>query len=59
MMYIGVDVDGTIVDHNNNGTLGTPVPEAIRWMKEWIKLEAKLILFTLRVDFGKEFGRPV
>jgi len=59
MMYIGVDFDGTIVDHNRHGMLGTPVPGAIKWMKKWLELDARLILFTMRADNSEYFNRPV
>ena len=46
-LYICIDFDGTIVDHAYP-SIGSPVPEAIKWMKRWIELDAQLILFTMR-----------
>ena len=46
-LYICVDFDGTIVDHAYP-SIGDPVPDAIKWMKRWIELDAQLILFTMR-----------
>lgn len=51
-MYIGVDFDGTIVDHRYP-YIGDPVPHAILWLKRWHELGAKLILFTVRSDGAK------
>lgn len=48
-MIIGVDFDGTIVDHVYPD-IGAPVPGAIHWMKEWLKAGAKIILWTMRSD---------
>jgi len=53
-MYICVDFDGTIVDHRFP-YIGEPVPLAIKWLKHWHKLGAKLILFTMRSD-GAKYG---
>ena len=46
-LYICIDFDGTIVDHAYPN-IGAPVPDAIKWMKRWIELDAQLILFTMR-----------
>lgn len=58
-MIIAVDFDGTIVEHRFPD-IGTPVPGAFRWMKEWQAAGAKLILWTMRSDGrtgeGKENG---
>ena len=51
-MYICVDFDGTIVDHRFP-YIGDPVPLALRWLKRWNELGAKLILFTMRSDGAK------
>ncbi len=48
-LYICVDFDGTIVDHAYP-SIGDPVPDAIKWMKRWIELDAQLILLTMRSD---------
>ncbi len=48
-MYICVDFDGTVVDHRFP-YIGDPVPLAIKWLKRWHELGAKLILFTIRSD---------
>ncbi len=50
-LYICIDFDGTIVDHAYP-SIGSPVPEAIKWMKRWIELDAQLILFTMRSNDG-------
>jgi hypothetical protein len=47
MMYICIDFDGTIVDHQYPD-IGAPAPEALEWMEEFTKAGAKLILFTMR-----------
>jgi len=46
-MYICIDFDGTVVDHRFPD-IGEPVPDAIKWMKEWQRAGARLILFTMR-----------
>lgn len=46
-MIIGVDFDGTIVDHCFP-EVGKPVPGAIKWLKRLNRYGAKLILFTMR-----------
>ena len=51
-MYICVDFDGTVVDHRFP-YIGEPVPLAIKWLKRWHELGAKLILFTVRSDGAK------
>ncbi len=48
-MYICVDFDGTIVDHQYP-EIGAPVPDAIRWLKRLHRYGARLILFTMRAD---------
>ncbi len=48
-MYICVDFDGTVVDHRFP-FIGKPVPGAIDWLKQFNKLGAKIILFTMRSD---------
>ena len=50
-LYICIDFDGTIVDHAYP-SIGIPVPYAIKWMKRWIELDARLILFTMRSKQG-------
>ena len=52
-MYICVDFDGTIVDHRYPN-IGEPVPGAIKWLKEWQKNGAKIILFTMRSSNQEE-----
>lgn len=51
-MYICVDFDGTIVDHTFP-LIGEPVPHAIEWMKAFIRLGGKIILFTMRSDINQ------
>jgi hypothetical protein len=50
-MYICVDFDGTIVEHQYPA-IGAAVPGAIAWMKRWIEAGAKIILWTMRSDGG-------
>lgn len=52
-VIIAIDFDGTIVEHRYPD-IGEPVPEAFRWMREWQRLGAKLILWTMRCDSEKE-----
>ena len=54
-MYICVDFDGTIVDHTFP-SVGQPVPGAIEWMKTFIELGGKIILFTMRSDGKMQSG---
>ena len=51
-MYICIDFDGTIVDHRFP-EIGPPVPGAVEWMKEFQEAGAKLILFTMRSEGGR------
>ena len=51
-MYICVDFDGTIVDHRFP-EIGPPVPGALAWMGKWQAAGARIILFTMRSDGGK------
>jgi hypothetical protein len=53
MFYIGIDVDGTIVEHEFP-SLGAPVPGAIEWMKRFNELGAKLILHTMRSNMSSD-----
>lgn len=46
-MYICIDFDGTIVDHNFPD-IGKPVHNAIFWIKRFQELDAKIILWTMR-----------
>lgn len=46
-MYICVDFDGTVVDHRYPD-IGEPAPDAIRFLLEWKRKGAKIILFTMR-----------
>lgn len=55
-MYVCVDFDGTIVD-NKYPEIGEPVPGAIKWLIEFSKHGAKLILFTMRS--GKHLDEAV
>ena len=48
-MIIAIDFDGTIVEYAYPN-IGAPVPNAIKWMKEFQKAGAKLILWTVRSD---------
>jgi hypothetical protein len=51
-MYICVDFDGTIVDHRFP-EVGPPVPGALEWMSKFQAAGARLILFTMRSDGGR------
>jgi len=57
-MYICIDFDGTVVDHRYP-YVGDPVPQAVDWLRRWVELGAKLILFTMRSDDaeGEEYLR--
>ena len=46
-MYIGLDFDGTVVDHRYP-EIGEPVPGAIKWLKRFQRSRARIILFTMR-----------
>jgi len=46
-MYIGLDFDGTVVDHQYPD-IGEPVPGAIKWLKRWQRSGVRIILFTMR-----------
>lgn len=58
-MYIAVDFDGTIVEHEFPD-IGRESTGAFHWMKKWQEAGAKLILWTMRSDgltgTGKENG---
>ena len=51
-MYICIDFDGTIVDHRFP-EIGPPVPGALEWMGKFQDAGARLILFTMRSDGGR------
>lgn len=46
-MIIAIDFDGTIVEHEYP-SIGFPVLGALKWMKEFQVLGARLILWTMR-----------
>jgi len=46
-MFIAVDFDGTIVEHEYP-EIGPPVPLAIDWLQQFQDAGAKLILWTMR-----------
>lgn len=48
-MFIAVDFDGTLVEHEFPD-IGAPVPGAFHWLKVWQQAGAKLILWTMRSD---------
>ena len=58
-MFVAIDFDGTIVEHQFPD-IGRAVPGAFEWMKKWQEAGAKLILWTMRSDGrtgeGKENG---
>lgn len=51
---IGIDFDGTIVDHKFPD-IGAPCPGALEWIKTFISLGAKIVLWTMRSD-GQKHG---
>lgn len=51
-MYICIDFDGTIVDHRFP-EIGPPVPGALEWLSKFQAAGARLILFTMRSDGGR------
>lgn len=51
-MYICIDFDGTIVDHRFP-EIGPPVPGALEWISKFQAAGARLILFTMRSDGGR------
>ncbi len=53
-LYIAVDFDGTIVDHQFP-EIGKAVPGAFDWLKRFKEAGATLILWTMRSD-GQEYG---
>jgi hypothetical protein len=59
-MIIGVDFDGTIVEHDFPD-IGPAVPGALEWMKKWQEAGAKLMLWTMRSPpvRATSHGRPV
>ncbi|MBW1635610.1 MAG: hypothetical protein JRC87_06140 [Deltaproteobacteria bacterium] len=46
-MYIGLDFDGTVVDHRYPD-IGEPVPGAVKWLKRLQRSGGRIILFTMR-----------
>src|SRR5262245_19855617 len=48
-MYVAIDFDGTLVDHQFPD-IGEELPRAFYWLKEWQRLGAKLLLWTMRSD---------
>jgi hypothetical protein len=50
-MYIAIDFDGTIVEHQYP-EIGRPAPGAFTWLKKFQEAGAKLILWTMRCDDG-------
>ncbi len=52
-MYICVDFDGTVVDHNYP-SIGEPAPNAIKWLRRLQIYGARIILFTMRCDSEKQ-----
>lgn len=52
-MFVCVDFDSTISEHEYPD-VGTEVPGAFRWMKVWQEAGARLILWTMRCDGGKD-----
>ena len=52
-MIIGIDFDGTLVDHRYP-EIGAAVPGAVEACKALVAKGAKLVLFTMRSDGGKD-----
>ncbi len=48
-LIIGVDFDGTIVEHKYPD-IGKPVPGAIETLRECVALGARVVLWTMRSD---------
>lgn len=46
-MFIGLDFDGTVVDHRYPD-IGEPVPGAIKWLKRLQRSGGRIVLFTMR-----------
>lgn len=57
-MYIGLDFDGTVVDHRYP-EIGAPVEGAIDWLKRFHELGAQLILHTVRSDSDGQSDGPL
>jgi len=57
-IYICIDFDGTIVDHCYPD-IGKPVHNAIMWIKEFQKIGAKIILWTMRSNNSTENGNTL
>lgn len=57
-MYIAVDFDGTIVEHDYP-RIGAPVPGAIEWLKRFQRAGAGLILWTMRCDNRPDGSHPL
>jgi hypothetical protein len=59
-MVLGIDFDGTIVEHEFPD-IGAPVPGALNWLREFRAAGARLILWTMRsgetLDEAVEFCR--
>lgn len=53
-MDICVDFDGTLVDHRYP-EIGPPVPDAMKWLKNFQVRGARIILYTMRSD-SEEHG---
>jgi hypothetical protein len=51
---IAVDFDGTIAQHEFP-KIGPPVPGAFEWLRKYLELDAKLLLWTMRSD-GQDVG---
>lgn len=52
-MFICVDFDGTMVDHQYP-EIGEPVPDAIEWLRKLRMQGARIILFTMRCNSEKD-----
>lgn len=57
-MIIAVDFDGTIVQHRYP-EIGRPVPGAIKWLRQFHRAGARLVLWTCRCNptNDNEFSR--
>ena len=53
-LIIGIDFDGTLVDHQFP-KIGVPVPNAFDWLKKLQEAGARLVLWTMRSD-GQRSG---
>jgi hypothetical protein len=54
-MTIAVDFDGTVVEWGTHRPM-VDVPGAVRWLREWVKAGAQIVLWTVRCDSPEHWG---